>query len=62
LLAKTGLCSSNSDARRTLSQKGIRANGDVVEGESLTHLQLLHGRYVLLRKGKSNYHVLEIKG
>lgn len=62
LLAKTGLCSSNSDARRTLSQKGVRANGDVVDGESLADFDLLHGRYVLLRKGKSNYHVLEVAG
>jgi tyrosyl-tRNA synthetase len=60
VLAKTGLASSNSDARRTLGQKGIRANGDVVEGESLSNIDLLHGRFVLLRKGKSNYHVLEI--
>jgi tyrosyl-tRNA synthetase len=62
VLSKTGLCSSNSDARRTLSQKGIRANGDVVDGESLADVQLIHGRYVLLRKGKSNYHVLEVAG
>lgn len=62
LLAKTELCSSNSDARRTLSQKGVRANGDVIEGDSLSDLPLLHGRYVLLRKGKSNYHVLEVAG
>lgn len=62
VLSKTGLASSNSDARRTLSQKGIRANGDVVEGESLAGISLLHGRFVLLRKGKSNYHVLEITG
>lgn len=62
VLSKTGLASSNSDARRTLSQKGIRANGDVVEGDSLAGVDLLHGRFVLLRKGKSNYHVLEVAG
>jgi tyrosyl-tRNA synthetase len=62
VLSKTGLCSSNSDARRTLTQKGIRANGDIVEGESLADLDLLHGRYVLLRKGKSNYHILDVHG
>lgn len=60
VLSKTGLASSNSDARRTLSQKGIRANGDVIEGDSLAEVSLLHGRFVLLRKGKSNYHVLEV--
>jgi len=62
LLVKTGLASSNSDARRTLTQKGFRANGAVVEAENLADVSLLHGRYVLLRKGKSNYHVLICEG
>jgi tyrosyl-tRNA synthetase len=62
LLVQIGLSSSNSDARRTISQKGIRANGGVVENETLTHVSLLHERYVLLRKGKSNYHVLVMNG
>lgn len=62
LLVSSGLASSNSDARRTLAQKGFRANGVAIEGESLSEISLIHGRYVLLRKGKSNYLLLVVNG
>ena len=62
LFVSTQLASSNSDARRTLAQKGFRANGTVIEGESLADISLLHGRYVLARKGKSNYQLWVIEG
>src|SRR4051794_38243461 len=61
LLVETGLASSNSDARRTLQQKGFRANGRPLSEESqLSAVTLLHGRYLLLRRGKSNHHLVEI--
>ena len=61
LLVATGLASSNGDARRTLAQRGFRANGvQLDENSQLSDLALLHGRYVLLRKGKSNHHLVEI--
>ncbi len=61
LLVATGLASSNGDARRTLAQRGFRANGvQLDENTQLSDLALLHGRYVLLRKGKSNHHLVEI--
>ena len=61
LAVSSGLASSNSDARRTLAQRGIRANGiQVGEGDSLESVPLLHGRFVLLRKGKTTYHLLEV--
>ena len=62
LLVQCGVASSNSDARRTLTQKGFRANGVVIEGESIADVDRLHGRFVLLRKGKSNYHLLVVSG
>ena len=61
VLVGAGLASSNGDARRTLQQKGFRANGvQLAEDSQLTGLNLLHGRYLLLRKGKTNHHLLEI--
>ncbi len=61
VLVGTGLASSNSDARRTLQQKGFRANGVVLtEDSQLTGLPRLHGRFLLLRKGKTNHHLVEI--
>jgi tyrosyl-tRNA synthetase len=61
LLVETGLASSKSEARRLFDQRGIRANGVQLDANSLvSDLDLLHGRFVLLRKGKSTYHVVEI--
>jgi tyrosyl-tRNA synthetase len=59
-LVATGLASSNSDARRTLESRGFRANGQVLEvGADLTALTPLHGKYLLLRRGKTAYHLVE---
>jgi tyrosyl-tRNA synthetase len=61
LLAATGLASSKSDARRQLQQGGVRANGVVLRpDEGLDGVPLLHDRYLLLRKGKRSYHLVEI--
>lgn len=61
VLVGAGLASSNGDARRTLAQRGYRANGvQLGEDSQLTTLPLLHDRFLLLRKGKSNHHLLEI--
>ena len=61
VLVSAGLASSNGDACRTLQQKGYRANGTQLDEDSeLSGVALLHGRYLLLRKGKSNHHLVEI--
>ena len=60
-LVRAGLASSNSDARRTLAQRGYRANGATLETSTqLSELPRLHGRFLLLQKGRSNYYLLEI--
>jgi tyrosyl-tRNA synthetase len=59
-LAATPLASSLSDARRTISQRAASVNGEVVaEDRPLTEADLLYDRYLLLRKGKRNYHLLD---
>jgi tyrosyl-tRNA synthetase len=59
-LAATPLASSLSDARRTIAQGAASVNGDVVqEDRPLTAADLLYDRWLMLRKGKRNYHLLD---
>jgi tyrosyl-tRNA synthetase len=60
VLVTTGLASSNTEARRLLTQRSIRANGEQLgEDSKLTTIPLLHSRWLLLRKGKTAYHLLD---
>jgi tyrosyl-tRNA synthetase len=60
VLAATPLASSLSDARRTIAQGAASVNGEVVPADRpLTDADLLYNRWLLLRKGKRNYHVLD---
>jgi len=53
-LAGTGVVGSTSEARRLVSQGAIRINGTVVqEQDALKTLPLLHGRWFLVRRGKT---------
>jgi tyrosyl-tRNA synthetase len=59
-LAATPLASSLSDARRTISQGAASVNGTTVpEDRPLTEADLLYSRWLLLRKGKRSYHLLD---
>jgi tyrosyl-tRNA synthetase len=59
ILVTTGLASSGGDARRSLGQGGIYVNGRRVEaGRVLGPDDALHGRWVVLRKGKRDQQVL----
>jgi tyrosyl-tRNA synthetase len=59
-LGGTPLASSLSDARRTIGQRAASVNGEVVpEDRALTEADLLYGRWLVLRKGKRNYHLLD---
>jgi tyrosyl-tRNA synthetase len=58
LLVRVGLATSNGDARRALDQRGIYANGHVAAAG--TPIGTLHGRYVLLRRGKKNQHLVVV--
>ncbi len=65
LVRTVGLATSNGEARRLLEQKGCRANGlvmnsDGVEGHGLADIARLQGRYILLRKGKTTFHLLDV--
>jgi tyrosyl-tRNA synthetase len=59
-LASSGLVSSRSEARRAVAQGGAYVNNRRVEGEerALGPDDLLHDRYVVLRRGRRDYHLL----
>jgi tyrosyl-tRNA synthetase len=55
-----GIAASKSEARRLLTQKSVRANGVVLTGEAdLAGIPLLHERWMLVRKGKTTYHLVD---
>ena len=61
LLVRTGLASSNGDARRTIAGGGISLNDErVAEPRELVRGDLLHDRYLMLRKGKRQRHLVVI--
>jgi len=62
LLARTGLTSSKSEARRGIGQGGIYLNNRRVE-EADRPVQLddaVEGRFLVLRKGKKSYHLIKV--
>ena len=63
VLVLTGLASSNTEARRLLTQRSVRANGEQIdEHAKLEKVPLLHSRWLLLRKGKTAYHLIDFQG
>lgn len=60
LAALPGIAASKSEARRLLTQKSVRANGEVLtESTDLGAISLLHDRWLLVRKGKTTYHLVD---
>src|SRR5207302_891238 len=58
LLVEAGLFKSKGEARRTIN--GVAVNSQRVdEGRTVTTADLLHDRWVLLRRGKT-YHLIEV--
>ncbi len=61
LLVRTGLAVSNGEARRSLAQRAITANGRRLEpDDGFDQVGLLHDRFLLLRRGRSTYHLVEV--
>ncbi len=62
VLVRLGLASSLGDARRQLGQGAISVNGSKVGADRpLREVNLLQGRYILVRKGKRGWGVLDGK-
>ena len=62
LLVVTGLAATRSAARRTLSEGGAYLNNSKVDGEAATAGagDLLHGRWLLLRRGRKALAAVEL--
>jgi tyrosyl-tRNA synthetase len=61
LLVETGLAKSKGDARRTIDQGGIYLNDQQVQSRPLRSGDLLHGRYLMVRRGKKNRHLVVVR-
>jgi tyrosyl-tRNA synthetase len=60
-LVRTALASSRGEARRLLSSGGVSVNNQrVSEDRPLTLDDALHGRFIILRRGKTAQHVLVV--
>ncbi|WP_431032681.1 tyrosine--tRNA ligase [Streptomyces sp. P6-2-1] len=64
LLVETGLVASKSAARRTIKEGGAYVNNAKVAGEDAVPAtsELLHGRWLVLRRGKKNLAAVEVTG
>jgi tyrosyl-tRNA synthetase len=63
LLAATGLATSKSDAARVVKQGGAYVNNEKWPAGGVVGTDhLLHDRYVLLRRGKDQYHLAIVSG
>ena len=62
VLSGTSLAMSKSDARRTIEQGGAFVNDEARSGidSVIGPEDLLHDRYVVLRRGKRSYHLLDL--
>jgi tyrosyl-tRNA synthetase len=61
LLAKTGLSPSKSQARQAVESGSVAVSGTVCKSidKVVTADDLVAGQWVILRRGKKTYHVLE---
>lgn len=64
LLAQSSLVKSKGEARRALSEGGIYLNNHRVSdaARAVGTEDLLEGQFMILRKGKKNYHLVKVLG
>jgi tyrosyl-tRNA synthetase len=63
LVAEVGLAASKGEARRGVEQGGVYLNTERVSdpARSVGPDDALHGRYLILRKGKKSYHLVRLE-
>lgn len=64
LLAQTSLVKSKGEARRSITEGGIYLNNQRVSDTSQTVslANVIDGAFIVLRKGRKNYHLIKIAG
>jgi tyrosyl-tRNA synthetase len=62
ILALSGLAKSKGDARRSIEEGGISLNNHRVAEvtQPVTSSDLVNGQFLVLRKGKKNYHLVKV--
>ena len=62
LLTESGVASSKGDARRTISAGGMYLNNRRLDDtdRSVSVADAIEGRFLVLRKGRKNYHLIKI--
>jgi tyrosyl-tRNA synthetase len=62
LLVTTGLASSKGDARRTVKGGGIYLNNQRVtdQNQTVTLAHSIEGQFIVLRKGRKRYHLVQM--
>ena len=60
LLIKTGLATSNRQAREFIQNGAIAVNGEVFQSDDLAEIFPLHDCYFVLKRGKKQFHLVKI--
>jgi tyrosyl-tRNA synthetase len=62
LLVHSGLAGSKGEARRSIAEGGIYLNNQRIEDavQTLSLTESLSGQFLVLRKGRKNYHLVRI--
>jgi len=61
-LAETNIFPSKGEARKTIQGGGVSINRKKVDnvGMKIDNSLLLHEKYILVQKGKKNYHLVKL--
>lgn len=64
LLVNTGFLKSKGEARRAISEGGIYLNNARVSepAQGISFANLIDGKFVVLRRGRKNYHLIKVVG
>jgi len=64
LLVHSGLVSSKGEARRSIAEGGIYLNNQRLDdaAQTLSLAEALAGQFLVLRKGRKNYHLVKVVG
>lgn len=61
LLAESGLSNSRGMARKDVQGGGVYVNNERTGEKNISQAELLFNRYLVLRKGKKNYHLIRVE-
>ena len=60
LLVRTSLATSRGEARRFVDQGGVYVNNRKIDGDVVSSQHLLHDRYIVVRRGRRQTHLIRV--